>query len=298
VEKKDGTKRVVQDFQSLNANTYIDKYSMKDVQECISEIGRAGSTIFMTLHLTSGFWQMALDPKSRPYTAFTVPGMGQFEWKVVSMGLASAPSAFQRLVEQVVKGIDNVVVYIDDLIIHSRTHEDHLKTLDAVFTRLASHDLRVNLKKRVFGSSETSYLGFRLSKEGIFPGADKLKAVKEALPPENVKQFLGLCNFFRGHIQNFAQITSPLIQLTKKDSSWKRGPLPENALRTFRHLQSLLCSEPVLAYPRLDREYALITDASFGDENTEGGLGGHPGPDRCSWQILRHRLCQSQASKI
>ena len=66
--------------------------------------------------------------------------MGQFEWKVVSMGLASAPSAFQRLVEQVVKGIDNVVVYIDDLIIHSRTHEDHLKTLDAVFTRLASHD--------------------------------------------------------------------------------------------------------------------------------------------------------------
>ena len=92
---------------------------MKDVQECISEIGRAGSTIFTTLDLTSGFWQMALEPKSRPYTAFTVPGMGQFEWKVVSMGLASAPSAFQRLVELVVKGIDHVVVYIDDLIIHS-----------------------------------------------------------------------------------------------------------------------------------------------------------------------------------
>jgi hypothetical protein len=276
VEKKDGTKRVVQDFQSLNANTYVDKYSMKDVHECISEIGRAGSTIFTTLDLTSGFWQMALDPKSQPYTAFTVPGMGQFEWRVVSMGLASAPSAFQRLVEQVVKGIDNVVVYIDDLIIHSRTHEDHLKMLDAVFTRLASHDLRVNLKKCVFGSSETSYLGFRLSKEGIFPGADKLKAVKEALPPENVKQirqFLGLCNFFRGHIQNFAQITSPLTPLTKKDSSWKRGPLPENPLRAFRHLQSLLCSEPVLAYPRSDRQYALITNASFGDENTEGGLG-------------------------
>ncbi len=95
VEKKDGSKRVVQDFRSLNANTYVDKYSMKDVQECISEIGRAGSTIFTTLDLTSGFWQMALDPKSRPYTAFTVPGMGQFEWKVISMGLASAPSAFQ-----------------------------------------------------------------------------------------------------------------------------------------------------------------------------------------------------------
>ncbi len=146
MEKKDGTKRVVQDLCSLNANTYVDKYSMKDVQECISEIGQARSTIFTTLDLTSGFWQMALDPKSRPYTAFTVPGMGQFKWKVVSMGLASAQSAFQRLVEQVVKGIPNVVVYIDDLIIHSKTHEEHLNRLDAVFIRLAAHDLRVNLK--------------------------------------------------------------------------------------------------------------------------------------------------------
>jgi hypothetical protein len=96
--------------------------------------------------------------------------------------------------------------------------------------------VRVNLKKCVFRSSETLYLGFRLSKEGIFRGSDKLKAVKEALPPENIKQicqFLGLCNFFRGHIQNFAQITSPLTQLTKKDSSWKRGPPPENALCAF-----------------------------------------------------------------
>jgi Reverse transcriptase (RNA-dependent DNA polymerase) len=256
-EKKDGTKRVVQDFRSLNSNTYVDKYSMRDVQECISEIGRAGSTIFTTLDLTSGFWQMALDPKSLPYTAFTVPGMGQFEWKVVSMGLASAPLAFQRLVEQVVKGIPNVVVYIHNLIIHSKTHEDHLRSLDAVFTRLAAHDLRINLKKCIFGSSETSYLGFRLTKEGIFPGTDKLKAVKEAQPPGNVKQicqFLGLCNFFRGHIQNLAQITSPLTHLTKKDSGCKQGPLPQNALRAFCHLQTLLCSQPVLAYPRAERE--------------------------------------------
>jgi len=213
VQKKDGTHQVVQDFRSLNANTYVDKYSMKDIQECISEIGRAGSTIFTTLDLTSGFWQMALNPKSRLYTAFTVPGMGQFEWKVVSMGLASAPSALQRLVELVVKGISNVVVYIDDLIIHSQTHYQHLKSLDEAFMRLAAHNLRVNLKKCVFGSSETSYLGFRLTKNGIFPGSNKLKAVRDAKPPENVKQiwqFLCLCNFFQGHIQNFAQITSPL----------------------------------------------------------------------------------------
>jgi hypothetical protein len=90
--------------------------------------------IFTTLNLSSGFWQMALDPKSQPYTTFTVPGMGQFKWKVVSMGLASMPSAFQYLVKLVVKGINNVVIYIEDLIIHSQTHEDHLQVLDVVLT--------------------------------------------------------------------------------------------------------------------------------------------------------------------
>jgi transposase InsO family protein len=276
VEKKDGTYRVVQDFRSLNAHTYVDKYSMKDVTECIAEIGRAGSKIFTTLDLTSGFWQMALDASSRPYTAFTVPGMGQFEWKVVSMGLASAPGAFQRLIELVMKGLDQVVVYIDDVIIHSATHEEHLQRLDEVLTRLAKHNLKANLKKCSFGATETMYLGFRLTEDGIVPGTDKLKAVKEAQPPSSVKQvrqFLGLCNFFRGHIQHFAQLTAPLTNLTKKDSGWKHGALPEDALRAFRQLQSLLCSEPVLSYPRRGRTYALITDASFGDEKIPGGLG-------------------------
>ena len=276
VEKKDGTYRVVQDFRSLNAHTYVDKYSMKDVTECIAEIGRAGSKIFTTLDLTSGFWQMALDASSRPYTAFTVPGMGQFEWRVVSMGLASAPGAFQRLIELVMKGLDQVVVYIDDVIIHSATHEEHLQRLDEVLTRLSKHNLKANLKKCAFGATETMYLGFRLTENGIIPGTDKLKAVKEAQPPNSVKQvrqFLGLCNFFRGHIQHFAQLTAPLTHLTKKDAGWKHGVLPEAALRAFRQLQSLLCSEPVLSYPRKGRTYALITDASFGDEKIPGGLG-------------------------
>ena len=276
VEKKDGSYRVVQDFRALNQHTYVDKYSMKDVSECISEIGRAGSSIFTTLDLTSGFWQMALDAKSRPYTAFTVPGLGQFEWKVVSMGLSSGPSAYQRLVELVMKGLSQVIVYIDDIIIHSSTHEEHLKKLDEVLARLSKHNLKANLKKCSFGVSETMYLGFRLTKDGIVPGTDKLKAVKEAAPPSSIKQirqFLGLCNFFRGHIQHFAQLTSPLTKLTTKEANWKGGQLPTEALRAFRNLQSLLCSQPVLAYPRRDRTYALITDASFGDEIAAGGLG-------------------------
>ncbi len=199
VKKKDGTFCVVQDFCALNANCYVDKYTMKDVTECINEIGRANSTIFSTFDLTSGFWQMLLHPKSRKFTAFTLPGLGQFEWITSSMGLLGGPSSFQRLVEAVVHGIADVIVYIDDLIVHSSDHDIHLKQLDQLFTRLIAHNLKVKLQKCVFGSNHVQYLGFLLSEYGIRPGTDKLKAVQLAAPPSSVKevrQFLGLCNFF------------------------------------------------------------------------------------------------------
>jgi len=88
----------------------VDKYSMFDVHECVNQIGRAESTIFTTLDLTSGFWQMLLHPDSHKYTAFTIPGMGQFEWVTSPMGLLGCPASFQRLVEAVVKGITNIIV--------------------------------------------------------------------------------------------------------------------------------------------------------------------------------------------
>ncbi len=84
---------------------------------------------------------------------------------------------------------------------------------------------------------------------------------------------MGLCNFFRCHVRNFAQITAPLTDLMKKECAWKGGPLPPDALTAFQELQTYLCSEPVVDYPRRDRPYALITDASLGDEKKPGGLG-------------------------
>ena len=276
VAKKNGGIRLVQDFRALNAQTHIDKYSMKDVSECIGEIGRSGSSIFSTIDLTGGFWQMLLQPKSRPYTAFTVPGKGQFQWVTSPMGLLGCPSSFQRLMETVVHGLQNVIVYIDDLLLHSSTHDEHVLLLDLLLQRLVQHNVKLNLQKCEFGSKNVAYLGFRLTEEGVKPGADKLKAVEKAIPPENVhevRQFLGLCNFFRTHVRNFAQITAPLTALTRKDCSWKGGEMPKLALKAFRELQSYLCSEPVVAYPRRDRTYALITDASLGVAEKPGGLG-------------------------
>ena len=275
-KKEPGSFRFVQDFRQLNQNSLDDKYCMKDVNECIGEIGRAGSTIFSTLDLTSGFWQMPLSKSSQEYTAFTIPGMGQFEWLVSAMGLKSCPGGFQRLVELAMLGLKQVIVYIDDLILHSTNHESHRLGLQQMFDRLRKTGLKVNLKKCNFGSTNVSYLGFRLTPEGILPGLDKLQAVRDAKPPTNVhqvRQFLGLCNFFRAHVRNFSAIANPLNQLTRKESVWRGGILNDKALKAFNELKTALCSEPVVAYPRKDRPYSLIVDAATGNTEQEGGMG-------------------------
>ena len=277
VPKKQGQGlRIVQDFRELNNHSHIDKYSMKEITECIGDIGRANSTIFSTLDLTSGFWQMQLDEKSQPLTAFTIPGKGQYHWVTSPMGLLGCPASFQRLMETVLRNINNVLVYIDDVLLHTATHEEHLQVLEKVFERLHQNHLKVNLDKCVFGNKEVSYLGFMLTPEGIKPGRNKLQAIRDARPPTNIKMvrsFVGLCNFFRTHIKDFAIIAAPLFKVTRKDSGYKSGPLPPDALHAFKVLQQQLTSDPVMAFPRSDRQYALITDAATGSADVTGGLG-------------------------
>ena len=249
---------------------------MKEISECIGDIGRAGSTIFTTLDLTSGFWQMPLHPDDAHTTAFTIPGKGQYEWITSPMGLLGCPASFQRMMEMILDKIKNVIVYIDDVLIHSKTHDQHLESLEAVFQRLQKYGMKINLDKCFFGNTEVSYLGFVLTPNGIAPGKDKLKAIRDATSPtdmKTVRSFIGLCNFFRTHIKNFATISAPLTRLTRKDSGYKGGPLPAEAEKAFNLLKRQLISNPVVAYPRADRQYALIVDASTGSATEEGGLG-------------------------
>jgi len=276
VPKKDGSFRFVLDYRALNENSLEDRYTMKDVGECIGEIGRAGSTIFSTMDLTSGFWQLPLDAPSRPLTAFTCPGKGQYQYTVLSMGLKGGPGSFQRMMELAMKGVDKVLVYIDDLLAHSDTHAEHRRTLQLLFNRLRNVCLKLNPEKCEFGATNVSYLGFRLTPDGILPGTDKLKAVRDMAAPINVtqiRQFLGLCNYFRTHVRNFSTIAGPLNTLTSKNSGWKGGPLPPDAKLAFHQLKDALCSNPVMAYPRMDRPFHLIVDAATGGQDTKGGFG-------------------------
>jgi len=171
------------------------------------------------------------------------------------MGLQGGPASFQRLMEVVLCDIQNVLVYIDDLLVHTDTHKKHLEVLDQVLPRLHKNHLKINLEKCIFGNKEVSYLGFTLTPDGIKLGKNKLKAIKDAKLPTHIKtirSFVGLCNFFQTHIKDFPLISSPLFRLTQKDSGYKWGPIQEPALQAFYALQKQLTSEPVMAFPKAD----------------------------------------------
>jgi hypothetical protein len=114
--------------------------------------------------------------------------MGRFEWTRTSQGLHSAPSQYQRLMKLTVKGLHNVIVYIDDLLVHNSDHVLHCQSLQSLFDQLRKANLKLNLTKCNFGSTNVTHLGFLLTPEGILPGSDKLAAVKNTTPPKNVHQ--------------------------------------------------------------------------------------------------------------
>jgi hypothetical protein len=201
--------------------------------------GRAESTFFYTLDLASGFWQMLLHSNSVPKTAFTLPGLGQYEWLMSPMGLLGCPASFQRLMEKL---MDNISVHIDDLLIHSQNHEQHLASLDHVMQRIEDNHMKINPSKCFFGNTEVSYLVFRLTPSGIKPCKDTVKAVEMVKIPQTIgeiKSFLGLCNFFRTYIKDFARIGVPLNIATRKDAENTKSPISGKALEAFHHLKHM-----------------------------------------------------------
>ena len=274
---KDKNRRIVLDYRSINQASLPDKYSIRDVRECIDQVGENASRVFSALDLTSGFWQQVLEEESRQYTAFTVPGKEtRFQWTVTPMGLSGAPASFARMIDFVTRGILHCVTYIDDLLLHTKTHAEQRDTMRKVFLRFRKYGLKLNIKKTILAASQLEYLGYHLSEHGVSPGLEKLGAVRQFPEPDEIKkirEWLGLCNYFRFMIPNYAATAGHLSALLKKDSGYKKGPLPPAAAQAFKKLKEALCSNPIVQHPALEGEWRVTTDASQGDAKHPGGLG-------------------------
>ena len=271
--------RVVIDYRDLNRISKPDYYVSKTVDDCIDIIGQAKSTMFSSLDLTSGFHQMPLAESAQHLTAFSVPGMGSFEWTTSPFGLLGCPASFSRLMDIVMQDLNNVICYLDDTLVHSDRIDTHFSSLQKVFDRLRTHNLKLNPSKCEFLKRKIPYLGFMLSPQGITPDVDKIRAIANLPPPDTQKKimsFIGMANYFRRHIKGFTFLAQELTALTKKNSQWQKGELPPRALHAFNKLKTALTSAPVMAYPDPAKPFLLTTDAATGDKNgNPGGLGAY-----------------------
>lgn len=154
IDKKDGTKKLVIDFRRLNKVTRKDRYPIPNISETLDALGKA--KFFTTMDLAAGYWQMEVKKEDRDKTAFTT-SRGQFRVKVLPFGLCNAPSTFQRITDQTLRGMlqKNCLVYLDDIIIYSETSEDHLIHLRQVFERLKKANLKLKPKKLVLGGKKS-----------------------------------------------------------------------------------------------------------------------------------------------
>ena len=263
--KKDGTLRMCVDYRKLNSVTKPDKFPLPRIDDLLDQLGK--SKYFSTLDLAAGFWQIRMNKSSKEKTAFVTQN-GLFEFQVMPFGLTNAPAVFQRLMQRVIsdlnppEGPDFVGVYVDDLLISSRTFEEHLVHLSKVMGRLRSANLKLKLTKCHFVRPRVEYLGHVISSEGLSPNPKQVAAVTNYPQPQSltqVRQFLGLTSYYRRFIGQFAKIAAPLHNLTRKDVSWKWN---EECQQAFECLKQKLVQAPILAYPNFERDFVLETDAS------------------------------------
>ena len=263
VRKKGGGLRVCVDYRGVNKDTIVDKYPIPCIDELIDMVGRNKPKIFTSLDLMRGYHQVKMDEDSKHKTAF-VCHMGLFQFCRMPFGLTNAPATFQRIMSQLFAGKEweFVSVYLDDLLIASKSMTEHMVHVKKVLSRLKDVGLRLKPSKCMFATEEIEYLGHTLTPEGVKPNSKKVEAVRDFPIPKNVKEvksFLGLANFYRRHIPDMATISRTLTALTRKNMEFKWTAECEVA---FKEIKKRLVSAPVLRPPDLDRPFILWTNAS------------------------------------
>ncbi len=273
VRKKDGGLRFCIDYRKLNKRTVKDAYAIPRVDETLHLL--AGAKYFTTLDLKCGYWQVELEERDKPKTAFQVGSMGFYEANRMPFGLCNAPATFQRLMERCMGDMNlrECLIYLDDIIIFSTDFDQHLERLEAVFTRLRQYNLKLKASKCEFFRHEVLYLGHVVSREGIKTDPSKIDTVKNWPTPtsaKDVRKFLGFTGYYRRFIKNYASIARPLNDLLVGISTNKEKRRKPNTpfgwgqtqQTAFDELVDKLVNPPVLAYADYNLPFVVHTDAS------------------------------------
>lgn len=261
VRKKDGSWRFCVDYRGLNSVTVKDAHPLPRTDDTLDAL--SGASMFSTMDLSSGYWQVQLDQQDKEKTAFTT-SRALYQFKVMPMGLVNAPPTFQHLMQLVLQGLSwrTCLVYLDDILVYSKTFTEHLLHLKEVFERLRTANLKLKPSKCDFAQPQVTFLGHVVSNTGLKPDPKNIDKVLHWPVPENpteVRAFLGLCSYYRRFIHQFSKISQPLHALTQKGKSYSWTEVEQKAFDTLRHA---LTHTPILAYPDFSKEFLLFTDAS------------------------------------
>ncbi|GBP97703.1 Retrovirus-related Pol polyprotein from transposon 297 [Eumeta japonica] len=261
--RKPGKVRLCLDSRKLNAITKKDSYPLPHINGLLS---RLKDTHFISgIDLKDAFFQIRLTESSKEKTAFAVPGRPLYHYRVMPFGLCNGPQAMSRLMDKTIPSRlrENVFVYLDDLLVCSATFEEHIELLSQVAKCLKNAGLTINVDKSKFCQSEIKYLGYRIGRGCLKVDPDKVAAIVDfPVPksPRQVRRFIGMANWYRSFINNFASMAGPLTNcLSKRQGTFSLTP---EAIESFENIKLALSSAPVLAQPDFSKEFVIQCDAS------------------------------------
>eukprot|EP00921_Rhytidocystis_pertsovi_P006913 GHVQ01011667.1.p1 GENE.GHVQ01011667.1~~GHVQ01011667.1.p1 ORF type:complete len:351 (+),score=27.83 GHVQ01011667.1:357-1409(+) len=263
VPKKDGGWRFCVDYRALNELTIKGRFPLPRIDDLRDML--RGAIIFTKNW--KGYWHILMALDDREKTAFKT---GLYEWCVMPFGLSNAPATFQKYMQHALRGLEGTaIVYLDDILIFSRSQAEHEKHVHQVFDRLQQHGLYPNMEKCTFGASSMEYLGYVVSHDDFRPDPEKVREMRD-WPPLNsvhdVRKFVGLASYYRPLIHRFSAKAQGLTRLLKQCNEFKWDAEAESSFQT---LKQALSTEPVLALPDFTREFIVTTDGAC--SNSVGG---------------------------
>lgn len=261
VKKKDGSMRMCIDYRELNKATIKNRYPLPRIDDLFYQL--QGSNYFSKIDLRSGYHQLKVREEDIEKTAFRTR-YGHYEFLVMSFGLTNAPAAFMDLMNRVCNPFldKSVIVFIDDILIYSKSQEEHGRHLQEVLEVLKQEKLYAKFSKCDFWIREVQFLGHVVNQEGIMVDPAKIEAMmkwEQPKSPTEIQSFLGLAGYYRRFIQGFSSIATPLTALTHKGATYAWNDKHKEA---FKKLKKKLCEAPILSLPDGVEDFVVYSDAS------------------------------------